>query len=141
MVIKADPWKNIDKDELFDEPESVFAFQGSVAIPKGDDERFKPRLFSADKIRDVQLMHATKKGGKNKKSNYFTLVMQFEHCIGTASLNSGKFKIQSQAPEMVRRTQVRGYKEEVIFIEDQGERDKVFKLELNEKNLQETVKT
>ena len=42
---------------------------------------------------------------------------------------------------MVRRIQVRGYKEEVIFIETHGERDKIVKLELNEKNLQETVKT
>ena len=53
MVIKIDPWKNIDRDELFNEPESVFIFQGSIGLPRAGDERFKPRLFSADKIKDV----------------------------------------------------------------------------------------
>ena len=57
MVIKTDPWKNIDRDELFNEPESVFLFEGSVGIPKSSESHlFKPRLFSADKIRDVQLV-------------------------------------------------------------------------------------
>ena len=57
IMIKVDPWKNIDREEFFDEPESLFLFQGSVGIPKGSDERLsKPRLFSADKIRDVQLI-------------------------------------------------------------------------------------
>lgn len=53
MMIKSDPWKHIDRDELFDEPESVFLFQGSIGIPKEGDERFRPRLFSPDKIKDV----------------------------------------------------------------------------------------
>ena len=54
MVIKVDPWKNIDRAEIFDEPESVFNFQGSIGIPKDfEAPLFKPRLFSADKIRDV----------------------------------------------------------------------------------------
>ena len=76
MMIKVDPWKNIDRDELFEEPESVFLFQGSVGIPKGNDERLnKPKLFSADKIRDVQLMKAVKKGTKGKKNNFYTLVI------------------------------------------------------------------
>ena len=60
MVIKVDPWKNIDRAEIFDEPESVFNFQGSIGIPKDfEAPLFKPRLFSADKIRDVQLLQET----------------------------------------------------------------------------------
>ena len=87
-------------------------------------------------------MHVAKKSLKSKNANnYLTLVIQFEHCIGTASLNSGKFKIQSQSPEMLRRTQVRGYKEDVIFAEYHVDCTKIFKLEINDKNLQETVKT
>ena len=42
---------------------------------------------------------------------------------------------------MLRRTQVRGYMEDVMLIEHHGERTKIFKLELNEKNLEETTKT
>ena len=140
MMIKSDPWKNIDQDDYFEEPESVFMFQGVIGIPKEGDERYRPRLFSADKIKDVQLLHDVKKCLKGKKVNYATLVIQFEHCIGTASLNSGKFKIQSHSPAMVRRVMCRGYKEDVIFAETHGDRDKVFKLELNEKNHIETVK-
>ena len=39
---------------------------------------------------------------------------------------------------MVRTIQVRGYKEEVIFIENHGDNDKVIQLQINKNNLQET---
>ena len=86
-------------------------------------------------------MFAKKGSAKKKKNNYFTLVFQFEHCIGTASLNSGKFKIQSQSPQMVRRVQTRGYKEDCIFAESHDEHYKIFKLELNKNSLRETIKS
>ena len=93
MIIKSDPWKNIDQDDSFDEPESVFMYQGAIGVPKEGDERYRPRLFSPDKIKDVELLLDIKKGFQGKKVNYATLVIQFEHCIVTASLNSGKSKI------------------------------------------------
>ena len=51
FMIELDPWKRIDRNEIFDQPESIFQFDGLVAKPM---ESFnEPRYFSADKIRNA----------------------------------------------------------------------------------------
>ena len=55
MMIKLDPWKRIDKYTPFFEPESVFLFSGKVSLPT-DVQDFMPRLFSDDKIKNIQLL-------------------------------------------------------------------------------------
>ena len=118
-------------------------FHVNVSIPNDPtDERFRPRIFTADKIKDVQALQVETKDktAKDNTITYITLVIQFEHCIATASLNSGKFKIQSQAPTMVRRIQIRGYGEEVLFAEKHGERHKVIKVGFD-KHLADIEKT
>ena len=54
MMIKLDPWKRIETKEVpFNEPESIFLFNGTVSLPKVGKEEFKPKLFTADKIKNV----------------------------------------------------------------------------------------
>ena len=54
-MIRLDPWKRIDKDIPFDEPELVFRYNKKVNIPNNEtiDRSFKPKLFSPDKIKSV----------------------------------------------------------------------------------------
>ena len=53
-MLKLDPWKRIETNEPFLEPEALFMYDGHVQLPTENDEKiFKPRLFTADKIKDV----------------------------------------------------------------------------------------
>jgi hypothetical protein len=61
MMIKIDPWKSIDRDSVFDEPESVYVAIADLTFPTEDDDRFRPRLFTADKIKDVQVLQESHK--------------------------------------------------------------------------------
>ena len=67
----------------------MYLFEGDVAKPP-DDVNINPKLFSSDKIRDVQLIY------NNPKENVVLslLVVQFEHCIATASIKNNIFKIK-----------------------------------------------
>ena len=51
LMIELDPWKLIDRDQEFDEPETVFEFAQNVS--RAYDYFYYPRHFSSDKIRDV----------------------------------------------------------------------------------------
>ena len=51
LMIELDPWKHINREEPFDEPETVFEFSESVS--KASDYFDYPRHFSGDKIRDI----------------------------------------------------------------------------------------
>lgn len=57
MMIKIDPWKSIDREVNFNQPESVFLAVADINFPKDKDERFRPRLFTSDKIKDIQVLH------------------------------------------------------------------------------------
>ena len=129
MMIKLDPWKRIDKDEPFCEPEDVYLFAGSVSLP-GDRDKLKfeePRHYSSDKIKNAKLL-------KNTVNNLqqYVLSIQYSNCLITSSLNTKKYVVQSETPDMVPRHQVRGDADEVFYIKDFGDRDKVIKLQLHD---------
>ena len=52
-MIKVDPWKRIDRNKTFNQPESIFVYEGNVAAPP---PTASPREFSADKIRNIQFL-------------------------------------------------------------------------------------
>ena len=54
FMIELDPWKRMDRNVQFDQPESIFQFYGFVAKPV--DSQDEPRYFSADKIRSAQII-------------------------------------------------------------------------------------
>ena len=54
IMIVIDAWKRIDRTRLFDEPEQVYEFLGTVAEPP--PELQKGRLYSYDQIKEVQLI-------------------------------------------------------------------------------------
>ena len=53
VIIKIDPWKPIESGEPFDLPETIFVVEGNVAPPP---KSAKPREYSSDKIRQVQML-------------------------------------------------------------------------------------
>ena len=86
-MIRLDPWRRIDKDKPFDEPETIFEFNATVILPTNDKyDCFKPNLFTNDKLKNVMLLQNTI--GKNCQ---ITLSVQYRHCILTTSLNTQKF--------------------------------------------------
>ena len=56
MMIKLDPWKRIDRNEPFLEPESIFRFEGNVTLPNKEHENLLPKFFSDDKIKNIHLL-------------------------------------------------------------------------------------
>ena len=100
-MIKADPWKRVECDMPFDLPESCFIFDGNVARPPVTAHS---REFSADKIRDIQILQNL----STEKTKIATLVIQYEHCIATASIKNNVFKIQCEPQNMVTEYQIRG---------------------------------
>ena len=133
MMIKLDPWKRIDKEKPFDEPESIFYYNGSVKLPVEGDELFEPKLFSADKIKNVLILRNEVDGFKQ-----VSLSVQFAHCIATTSLNTGTFEIHIKTPSMVKKHQVRGDEDEVFYARNLGDRDQIVKLFLHD-NIQDKV--
>ena len=63
QMIRLDPWKRIDKDKPFDEPETIFEYNSIVNFPTAKDDCFKPNLFSNDKLKNIMLLQ--NKVGKN----------------------------------------------------------------------------
>ena len=53
-MIELDPWKRIERKDEFDQPEALFDFDGLVA--KAPDDLKNPLKFSADKIRNAQVI-------------------------------------------------------------------------------------
>ena len=68
-------------------------------MPKKKDSIFKPKLYSPDKIRDVQLLENKIKD----KFSQITLSIQFSNCLVTSSLNTEKHEVQIELPDMVPR--------------------------------------
>ena len=101
LMFKLDPWKRIDREEVFDLSESCFIFDGNVAQPYSSQEN--ARRFTGDKIKDIQLLY-NKTGDRSRDSSIIlaTLVIQYEHCIATASIKSNNFTIHCEPEEMVR---------------------------------------
>ena len=54
LMIELDPWKCINRDSPFNEPETVFEFSENVS--KEPDYFYFPKKYSPDKIRDVQIL-------------------------------------------------------------------------------------
>ena len=50
-MIELDPWKRIDRKIEFNQPETIFEFEGFVA--KAPNSYENPQKFSADKIRNA----------------------------------------------------------------------------------------
>ena len=64
-MIELDPWKSIDRDKPFEELETIFEFQDNIS--RAPNHFAYPRHYSADKIRDVQiLVNSIKKGVSEK---------------------------------------------------------------------------
>ena len=53
-MIELDPWKCIDRNQVFNEPETIFEFKENVS--KAHDYFCLPKHYSPDKIRDVQIL-------------------------------------------------------------------------------------
>ena len=95
-MIELDPWKRIDRKVAFNQPETIFDFDGYVA--KAPDSFAKPTKFSADKIRNAQII--TKRIEDNKIT-LVTLVIQYEDCIATAAVRSNTFIVQCSPDQMI----------------------------------------
>ena len=86
LMIRLDPWKRIDKETPFDEPETIFEYNEYVNLPTKKDECFKENLFTNDKLKNIMLLQNT-----IAKTCQITLSLQYRHCILTTSLNTNKF--------------------------------------------------
>ena len=123
-MIRLDPWRRIDKDEKpFDEPETIFEYDADVKIPTSKDDCFEKNKFTNDKIKNIMLLQNT-----ITQNCQMTLSVQYRHCILTTSLNTQKFTIQIELPEMLKKQQVRCDEDEIFFARNSGERDTIFKL-------------
>ena len=56
LMIRLDPWKRIDCEQPFNEPETIFQFNADVILPNRDHECFKPNLFTNDKLKNVMML-------------------------------------------------------------------------------------
>ena len=113
-MIELDPWKRIDRKIVFDQPEAIFEFEGFVA--KAPTSYGKPQKFSADKIRNAQII--TKELENN--ITLVTIVIQFEDCIATAAVRSNTFIVQCGPGEMINEYQIRGSNSTVYFAQRDG---------------------
>ena len=87
-------------------------------------------------MQNVQLV--TKKIGSYEQ---YTLIMQFNDIICSASLNEKKdWQEWCEPTSMVKRHLVRGYNEQVYFAETSGNAEKIFKLELHSSKVGEVTK-
>ena len=87
MAIKIDPWKRIDQDYVFDEPENVYIVDGNVNLPWNIKcEFFRPNLYDPAQIKRVLMLENVV-----EKIQQVTLSVQYNHCLVIASLNTGRF--------------------------------------------------
>ena len=97
----------------FDAPEQVYEFIGNVAQPP--EEKLKQRLYSQDKIKDIQLIVNESAQDSGSKMNIMTLVIQYEHCITTASIKGDHFSELCPPKKMVKEFMIRGGGQKVYF--------------------------
>ena len=69
-----------------------------------------------------------------------TLIMQFNDTIVSSSLNGSDWTEWCEPTAMVRRHPVRGYQDQVYFVETSGNSQKVYKLELHANKVGEVTK-
>ena len=136
-MIELDPWKRIDKKFEFDLPETIFQFDGLVAKPV---ENFyeSHKLFTADKIRNAQIISKTIESSKVK---YVALVIQYENCIATAGVNSNSFCLQCKPEEMLLEYQVRGVDQSVYFAQKTANNFQISKISFHKKFSKRLIKT
>ena len=112
-MIAIDSWKRIDRSKPFNEPEQVYEFVGTVAQPPPD--KLKQRLYSQDKIKEVQLIVNEQTEETNSQLKMMTLVIQYEHCITTASVKGEHFSELCPPKKMVKEFMIRGGGQKVYF--------------------------
>ena len=98
FMIELDPWKRIDRKVKFDQPETIIDFEGDVA--KAPSSYSKPQKFTADKIRNAQIITRTF-GESQDRITLVTLVIQYEDCIATAAVRSNTFIVQCNPDQMI----------------------------------------